>query len=522
MTNPNTGRPAATAPDPAAVQGYDPRTGEPAGDPVPATPAAETARIAAAADAAAEAWRETSREDRAAALDAVAAALDAHAAELAALADTETALGLPRLTGEVARTTGQLRLFAGVLREGAYRGIVIEPGGEGRVDLRRINRPLGPVAVFAASNFPFAFSVAGGDTASALAAGCPVVVKAHEAHPRTSLRTAGLVAAALAASGAPEGVFAVVFGVPAGTALLAAPQIRAVGFTGSTRGGLALAQLCARRPTPIPFYGELGSVNPVFVLPGAARARAEQIAQGYAGSVTQGVGQFCTNPGLLFVPAGDDAAGQDGAGQDGAGQDAALLDAIAAAVRATAGGPMLSGRIHAAYQAAVADLAARPHVARLAEGKPGAGPWSATPVVFTVDYADFLADHAFLTEERFGPCGLVITGTPGTGLAADLRGGLGTALGGQLTASVHLDPADAADREAAAALAARLGAIAGRVVFDGWPTGVAVTGAQHHGGPYPATTAPAHTSVGSAAINRWLVPVVYQDCPTQLLPADLR
>lgn len=493
----------------ASVQGYDPRTGEPAGDPVRGTTAGQVSRIAARAASAFDVWRETGREQRADALEAVADALDAHAAELVVLADTETALGTARLTGEVARTTGQLRLFAAVLREGGYRDIVVDhaldPAQGARPDLRRINRPLGPVAVFSASNFPFAFSVAGGDTASALAAGCSVVVKAHEAHPRTSLRTAMVVADALDAAGAPEGVFSIVFGFEAGIALVGHPAIAAVGFTGSARGGLALAKLCAERHRPIPFYGELGSVNPVFVLPGAAAARPEEIARGYAASLTLGVGQFCTNPGLLFVPADDER----------------LLEEIAAAVAETVGGPMLADRIHAGFAAGAQQLAARPDVRTLAEGKPGEGPWAATPVVYAVTAEDFLRSAGELREEHFGPLGLVVTYTFGSGPDPFNLLDVGALGDGQLTASIHLDPADGADATLGRALADRLGALAGRIVFNGWPTGVAVTRAQHHGGPFPATTAPAYTSVGAAAIRRWLVPVVYQDCPPELLPADL-
>jgi NADP-dependent aldehyde dehydrogenase len=483
-----------------AIQGYDPRTGEPAGEPVPAADAAEVDRKVAAAVLAAPAWEQLGPEGRAAALDAVADALDANCAELVALADRETALGPVRLTGEVGRTTGQLRLFAGDLRSGAQPGLVREtaaaPIGAALV---RLNRPVGPVAVFAASNFPFAFSVAGGDTASALAAGCPVVVKAHEAHPHTSLRTAELVGAALAAAGAPDGVFALVFGFEAGGDLLRHPDLAAAGFTGSTRGGLALAAICAERPTPIPFYGELGSVNPVFVLPGAARTRRDEIAAGYAASLTQGVGQFCTNPGLMFVP-----------------DDPALLDAIAAAVAGTAGGPMLAERIHSGYVAGVADLAKRPAVGTLAEGGPGRGPWAATPQVFSTDAETFRGDRDFLIEERFGPTGLVVRYPAGGGADLPRLIGPGAAGRGQLTGTIHLDPADPEDLRLARSLVARLRTLVGRIVYNGWPTGVAVNHAQHHGGPYPATTAPAFTSVGAAAIYRWLVPVVHQGCPPEL------
>ncbi|WP_084316679.1 aldehyde dehydrogenase (NADP(+)) [Actinospica robiniae] len=483
------------------IQGYDPRTGEPAGEPVPATAPNEVDRAVARARSAAAPW---ARLERAVALEAVADALDAHTDELVELADRETALGAARLTGEVARTTGQLRLFAGVLGAGGYQDTVVERADGARPDLRRINRPIGPVAVFAASNFPFAFSVAGGDTASALAAGCPVVVKAHEAHPHTSLRTAELVRQALAGAGAPEGVFEIVFGFEAGVRLVRHPDIAGVGFTGSTRGGLALAKLCAERPDPIPFYGELGSVNPVVVLPGAVAARGTEIANGYAASLTLGSGQFCTNPGIIFVP-----------------EDQELLEAVAEAMSGTVGGPMLAERIHSGLVAGAQELAGVPGVRLLAEGKPGTGPWAPTPAVYTVTAEDFRQHAEALREEHFGPVGLVVTYQPGG--ADDPRRLLeGGSLGeGHLTATVHLDAEDEGDVEAARELLPELEQIAGRIVFNGWPTGVAVTHAQHHGGPYPATTAPAHTSVGSAAIRRWLVPVVYQDAPAALLPTAL-
>ena len=481
------------------IQGYDPRTGEPAGDPVPETDAAQVDAIAQAAAAACARWEQAGPAGRAAALEAVAAALDGAAADLVAAADTETALGPARLTGEVARATGQLRHFAGVLADGGYADAVASPGGDGVPGLRRVNRPIGPVAVFAASNFPFAFSVAGNDTASALAAGCPVVVKAHEGHPRTSVLTARIVAEALARAGAPAGTFAIVFGVDAGVRLLKHPAIAAAGFTGSARGGLALAAICAQRPVPIPFFGELGSVNPVVILPGAAATRPGDIASGYAASLTLGVGQFCTNPGLLFVP-----------------EDERLLAATAGAIRASAGGPMLTARIHDSFSAAVAELDARPGLARLAEGRPGEGPWSATPVAFTAGLAEFEAGLPGLAQERFGPAGLVITYRSAADLLPVLAG-----LGGNLAGVVHADEASATDMELARQVAGVLARTVGRVVFNGWPTGVAVTGAQHHGGPWPASTAPAYTSVGAAAIRRWLVPVAYQDFPAHLLPAAL-
>ncbi len=479
------------------IQGFNPRTGEPAGAPVPETSDAEVDAIVATAVAAGTAWAASAR--RAEALEAVADALDARAAALAALADAETALGMERLTGEVGRTTGQLRMFAGVVRDGGYLDEVVSPAEGAAPDLRRMNRPVGPVAVFAASNFPFAFSVAGGDTASALAAGCPVVVKAHEAHPRTSELTASIVSRALASAGAPEGTFGIVYGVEAGPRLLKHPDIAAAGFTGSTAGGLALARICAERPVPIPFFGELGSVNPVVVLPGAAAARGAEIASGYAASLTLGTGQFCTNPGLLFVP-----------------EDPALRGLIAEAVGASSGGPMLSARIFSSFESAVTEAASHPGVTELAAGRPGEGPWGATPRVFATSLKEFAADAGVLSRERFGPAGLVITYE----LVADLLPVLG-ALAGNLTGTVHVDVTSADDVESARQTIPVLSRIAGRVIVNGWPTGVAVVAAQQHGGPYPATTAPASTSVGTAAIRRWLVPVAYQNFPPELLPAEL-
>ena len=483
------------------IQGFDPRTGEPVGEPVAETSDAEVDAIVAAAVAAFPAWgSDEAVAVRAAALDAVANALDARVGELAAIADTETGLGGERLTGEVARTSGQLRMFAAVLRDGEYADVAETPAQGVTPDLRRINRPVGPVAVFAASNFPFAFSVAGGDTASALAAGCPVVVKAHEGHPVTSDLTAEIVTGALAAAGAPAGTFGLVHGVQAGLTLLRHPAIRAAGFTGSTPGGLALAKIAAERPVPIPFYGELGSVNPCVVLPGAAFSRPSAVATGYVGSLTLGAGQFCTNPGLLFVP-----------------EDVGLLTAIGEAAGSASGGPMLTGRIFGNFTDAVEEAENHPGVTQLASGQPGSGPWGATPRVFQVSLKEFAADLAVLSRERFGPAGLVITYPAVEDLLPVLA-----ALAGNLVGTVHVDTSSAADIELARQVVAVLERVAGRVVCNGWPTGVAVVAAQNHGGPWPATTVPWSTSVGTAAIRRWLVPVAYQDFPEELLPARLR
>ena len=482
------------------IQGFDPRTGKPTGEPVAETTDAELDAAAEAARAAFPAWEAMGPGARAGALEAVAGALDARVNDLAALADSETALGETRLTGEVGRASGQLRLFARVLRDGSYADVAISPAGGGIAEIRRISHPVGPVAVFSASNFPFAFSVPGGDTASALAAGCPVVVKAHEAHPGTSELTAEIIREALAGAGAPDGVFAVVHGVGAGIRLLNHPAITAAGFTGSTRGGIELAKLCAQRDVPIPFYGELGAVNPVVVLPGAAGGRAGEIASGYAGSLTLGAGQFCTNPGLLFVPA----------------DDLALPAAIADAVSESSGGPMLSERIYQGYEASLAEIEAHPAVTALAAGQTGEGPWGATPRLFGTSLEEFAADVPVLSRERFGPAGLMIS-YPSLG---DLLPVLAR-LGGNLVGSVHVDTGSEPDVSAARQVVGVFERTVGRIVCNGWPTGVAVNEAQHHGGPWPATTIPAYTSVGSAAIRRWLIPVAYQNFPAGLRPAGL-
>ena len=475
------------------VQGFDPRTGSPVGDAVAATPLAEVDRIATAAAATLPVWSGLPSARRAEVLDGLAGALDAVTDELVAMADNETALGSVRLSGEVGRTTGQLRMFAAYLRRGLHVDAVISPAGPGRPDVRRMQHPIGVVAVFSASNFPFAFSVAGGDTASALAAGCPVVVKAHEAHPGTSVLVAEVLRGALAEAGLPADILGLVHGFEAGGALVRHPAVRAAGFTGSLRGGRALYDIACARPDPIPFYGELGSVNPVVVLPGAASARPADIAAEYAASLTLGAGQFCTNPGLLFVP-----------------DSAELLDALRVAVAGTSAGPLLSQRIHDTY----VDSAAAVSLPLLANGKAAEGAWSVTPAVWHLDLATFAADAERLTSEIFGPAGLVITYPTVDKLATGL-----SSLDGSLTASIHATDSEPEDVTRVAEV---LRPRAGRLIYNGWPTGVAVCWAMHHGGPWPATTDPLHTSVGTTAIRRFLVPVVYQDTPQDLLPTILR
>jgi NADP-dependent aldehyde dehydrogenase len=437
--------------------------------------------------------------ERAEQLRAAADALDAAADRLLPLAQEESHLPLPRLTGELKRTTFQLRLFADEVAAGAYLHATIDHAdpdwGMGpRPDLRRVLVPLGPVAVWAASNFPFAFSVAGGDTASALAAGCPVVLVAHPGHPQLSEATAEVLVAALEGAGAPKGVFALVEGQEAGRALIVDPRITAGAFTGSLRGGRALLDLANARPAPIPFYGELGSVNPAFVTAAADDARAAAIAEGFAASMSLGVGQFCTKPGLLFVPA-----------------DSAIPGLVAERLRSVTGAPMLNDRIRGGYEEALGLLAAHEVVEVLAGSiDPAADP---EPTLLRTSAAEVLADPRPLTAEVFGPAALVVEYADEEELLAAAR-----TLEGQLTATVQGEPDDAV----APALLEVLSERAGRVLWGGWPTGVTVSYAQQHGGPYPATTAVGTTSVGTAAIERFLRPVAYQDLPESLLPEPLQ
>ncbi|MTD57538.1 aldehyde dehydrogenase (NADP(+)) [Amycolatopsis pithecellobii] len=452
--------------------------------------------LAAAAQAAPRA-AEAAPGERAAWLAAVADALDAAAGELLPLAAAETQLPAePRLAGELARTTFQLRLFGEVLRDGAFLGATVDHADPGwpmgpRPDIRRTVVPIGPVLVFAASNFPFAFSVAGGDTASALAAGCPVVLKAHPGHPRLSARTGEIVRDALTGAGAPPGIFDVIFGVETGVTALKDPRISAASFTGSVAGGRALFDIAVSRPVPIPFYGELGSVNPVIVTPGAVRARGARIAEGYVGSFTLGAGQFCTKPGLLFLPEGH-----------------GLETPLAEAARAVGARPMLNDRIAEGFQAGVARLREQPAVTVLASG----GPFE--PTLLSVRAADFLKADEVLRSECFGPASIVVTYAGQDELLEVLAG-----LEPGLTAAVHAEDSETEDvRE----LLPSLTRLAGRLLWNDWPTGVTVTWAQQHGGPYPATTTPTTTSVGTAAIERFLRPVAWQGFPDALLPPPLR
>ena len=468
---------------------------------VPPTSPEDLAKVLAAATAAAGPLGALPPARRAALLRGVADALDAAADELVPLAMEESHLPEARLRGELVRTTFQLRLFGESLDEGSYLEATIDPAdpdwGMGpRPDLRRMLIPLGPVVVYAASNFPFAFSVAGGDTASALAAGCPVILKAHSGHPALSQRTGEIVSQALAAGGAPEGAFAVIVGFERGVDALKDPRIKAGSFTGSIPAGRALFDIASGRPEPIPFYGELGSLNPVFVTPGAAKARGDEIASGFAGSFTLGVGQFCTKPGLLFVPAGH-----------------GLDDAIAAAAREVGPASLLNNRIAEGYGEGIERLVNAPGVSVLVEAAAVDG-LVAGPTVVKTTLSALLEHKDELLEECFGPASVVVEYNGVEELAA-----AAAAFEGNLTATVHAEDVEA---DQVAPLLDLLRERAGRLLWNGWPTGVSVTYAMQHGGPWPATTASIHTSVGTSAIRRFLRPVSYQSMPSELLPEPLR
>ncbi|ONK09684.1 aldehyde dehydrogenase (NADP(+)) [Streptomyces sp. MP131-18] len=462
------------------------------------TPEELEALLARAAEAA-PGWAARSPADRAGTLTAVADALDERADELLPLAKEESRLPDGRLAGELKRTTFQLRLFAELLRDGAYLDARVDhadadwPMGA-RPDIRRVLMPLGPVLNFAAGNFPFAFSVAGGDTAAALAAGCPVLVKVHPGHPRLSARTGAVVAGALRAAGAPDGVFGLIHGVDQGVTALRDPRVKAASFTGSIPGGRALFDIACSRPEPIPFYGELGSVNPTFVTRAADAARAEEITEGFVGSFTLGAGQFCTKPGVLAVPEGS-----------------AVLERLRSTTL-PGPAPMLTSRFAESYARRLGELAGHDAVGPLAVGE-DAYTDPPAPALLTASIEDVLADGDELLAECFGPAALVVTYTEESQLVA-----LAGALDGQLTATIVGEDDDAVAPELVRLLADR----AGRVLWNQWPTGVSVTYAQQHGGPYPATTAPTTTSVGTAAISRFLRPVAYQGFPDHLLPDALK
>lgn len=483
------------------TQSVDPRTGKSFGPEFPDTSPTDLDQLIGLASAAAGAWEATPAKQKTTVLRALADALDAASVELVALADRETGLGHARLAGELTRTTFQLRMFADLVAFGDHLGVVIAPTivgspPQGHPDLRRMLVPVGPVAVYGASNFPFAFSVPGGDTASALAAGCPVIVKAHPGHPQTSDAVAAIIADSLTDAGAPEGIFALVHGFEAGRLLVQHDGIRAAAFTGSYAGGRALYDLAVSRRDPIPFYGELGSINPVVVTPAAAE-RGALLASAYVDSLTLGTGQFCTNPGLLLLPA-----------------TSGLTALIADEARARTPGVMLHSGVADLFRNNVARLAKLPDVRSLVAASVPDAPGAHTgPVILALDAATATAHPELLRTECFGPAGVLVEYQS----ARELLELIGL-LEGCLVATVH----GSEDEEIAATLVRRLSRIAGRLVWNDWPTGVAVNAAQQHGGPHPATTNSLHTSVGTAAVARFLRPVAFQSVPDALLPQPLR
>ncbi|MFI6426485.1 aldehyde dehydrogenase family protein [Promicromonospora sp. NPDC050880] len=463
----------------------------------------DVARLAAEAFTA---LSEAPSEVRAGALRAAAATLGDHADQLVAIAQEETGLAEARLRGELTRTRVQLRLFAHVVADGAYLDVRLDEADPDfvlgpRPDLRRSLWPVGPVLNFAASNFPFAFSVAGGDTAAALAAGCPVIVKAHPGHPRLSERVAELVAGALVEAGLPEGTLQLVTGQDAGVALLEHPAVRAAAFTGSQRVGQLLAARAAARPDPIPFFGELGSVNPVLVSAAALEERGGELLAGYVASVSGSAGQLCTKPGFLLVPEGT-----------------AYDDAVVAAASDVAEHRLLNPSIADGYERRVSEVLGVDGVRVVRPGgfrRDTDGQGWATPTFVSVPLDVLRTAGPALLDEVFGPFSVIVEYPRGTDLAVVV----GELFPGNLTLTLHLGAGETgADLQV---LVARLGEHAGRVLLGGWPTGVAVTPAMQHGGPWPATTTDG-TSVGTAAIGRFLRGVTFQDAPQALLPPPLR
>lgn len=467
---------------------------------------AQLAQATAAAEEAFESFSSLEPETHAGFLEKIAANIEAAGPELVDRASTETGLPKPRLQGELARTTGQLRLFARVVRQGDHRGVRIEPPLPERTplprpDLRQRKVPLGPVAVFGASNFPFAFSTAGGDTASALAAGCPVVFKAHNAHPGTGEIVGRALTDAVRESGLHPGVFSLIYGPGAsiGQALVRDPAIKAVGFTGSRGAGTALMATAAARPEPIPVYAEMSSINPVFLFDSALRGDAEEFARAYVTSLTGSSGQLCTNPGLLFVPEGE--AGD------------AFLAAVGLVLADAEGATMLTPGIARSCREGIDALGSQEDVEIVARGKEGPTENAPAPVVFGAQVPTFLTNPV-LQEEIFGASSLAIRyGSAEELVAAAAR------MEGQLTASLFLSEEDV---PTAAPLLPVLERKVGRILANGWPTGVDVGEAMVHGGPFPATSDSRTTSVGTLAIERFLRPVAYQNIPAALLPAPVQ
>jgi len=496
----------AVSPNGAPIRAINPATSTQIDPDFGGGSANEVDRACALAEAAAVAFRSTSLQTRASFLETVASEIEALGDVLIERAMLESGLPRARLEGERGRTCGQLRLFASVVRSGEWLDVRIDPALPERqplprLDLRLQNIAVGPVAVFGASNFPLAFSVAGGDTASAFAAGCPVVVKAHSAHPGTSELVGRAVQAAVSKCALPEGVFSLLFGSgnDLGTALVKDPRIKAVGFTGSRSGGTALMKIAQARPQPIPVYAEMSSINPVFLFPDALQHRGTALAEAFVASLSMGAGQFCTNPGLVIAVRG---AALDG-----------FVEAAAQAVAKVGAQTMLSPGIHAAYADGVSALAGHAKVRQAGKGVAAEGACQCQATVFVTSASDFLSDEA-LQGEVFGAASLVVACEDWAEVTR-----VAQSLEGQLTATLLMDDGDL---EKAAQLLPTLEEKAGRLLANSWPTGVEVCHAMVHGGPFPATSDARTTSVGSSAIQRFLRPVCYQNLPQALLPESLR
>lgn len=458
------------------------------------------------AAAAFQVYRKKEGAEKADFLSALAAAIANSGEELIRVCCKETGLPAARIEGERMRTVNQIKMFAALLREGSWVNARIDTADPARAplpkpDIRSLHIPLGPVVVFGASNFPLAFSVAGGDTIAAFAAGCTVVVKAHPAHPATSAIIGSLIQSVAGNTNMPDGIFSLLFddGIDVGVQLIQHPSIKAAGFTGSFKGGKALFDLAARRPEPIPVYAEMGSTNPVFILPGAAKERGQEIAAAYAASVTLGVGQFCTNPGLMIY-------------QDQEGQ---LLHFLSTAFEKTSGGVMLTPQILNNYNAGVKEHLAIHGVEQLAvtATSPGNGVNQAVPVLMSTS-SQVLKNNPSLSEEVFGPTSMLVAAGSRNEMMA-----IAQDLSGHLTATVHGNAEELTEYKELLDL---LEQKAGRVVINSFPTGVEVGNAMVHGGPYPSTTDSRSTSVGTAAIYRFTRPVCYQNLPQQLLPPALQ
>ena len=485
------------------LQSLDASTGEPLPHLFVQATEAEVDAAAKAAAAAFPRYRNLSAEQRASFLDAIADELDALGDDFVATVCRETALPAGRIQGERGRTSGQMRLFARVLRRGDFYGARIDHAQPERQplprpDLRQYRIGVGPVAVFGASNFPLAFSTAGGDTASALAAGCPVVFKAHSGHMATAEWVADAILRAAERTGMPAGVFNMIYGGGVGEWLVKHPAIQAVGFTGSLKGGNALCRLAAERPQPIPVFAEMSSINPVILLPEALDVRGEAIARELSASVTLGCGQFCTNPGLILGLRSP--------------QFSAFLEQFTAQMAEQPAQTMLNAGTLASYRKGLAHLHEHPGIRHLA-GATQAGQ-QAQPQLFQADISLLLNGDELLQEEVFGPATLVIEVEDQNQLGAAIQ-----ALRGQLTATLI---GEQAELRAFAWLGELLQEKVGRVLLNGYPTGVEVCDAMVHGGPYPATSDARGTSVGTLAIDRFLRPVCFQNYPDELLPAALR